>query len=51
MLNDNQKKEAIKQLESYKFLFCCKKCGIVYGSDFDKDSGICMKCSNYRRRK
>jgi len=45
VLSDEQKKEAELILESYKKAYCCKKCGVLFGSDLIKENSYCPSCN------
>jgi len=37
--------KAVSELKAYyQTIYKCKSCGLIYGSDSDKDNGICRKC-------
>jgi len=44
LLSPEQKKEAEFILVNYKKAFCCKKCGVIFGSDYDDENGHCPLC-------
>ena len=45
-LNDTQKEQARDLIKYYKFLYICKSCKDVYGSDSVEKNRICPKCES-----
>lgn len=49
-LSKEQKKEREDWLRSYKFVYICKKCGAMYGTDLEEKIVICPACYNKFRK-
>jgi rubrerythrin len=44
LLSDLQKKEAEEILKNYKKAYCCKVCGVIFGSDLKEECSLCPIC-------
>jgi len=50
VVETSDKKDKLIKVSGYLYGFRCNECREIYGSDYDKDNGICVVCRNKKRQ-